>query len=93
MKRSARRLPRWLPVLAFGAVLVGGTAALAAHVTQLDPATVPTGFLATHNSVGDIPVSALARASRPMGPMCSFNTFVWVRTRPQDGTRILARQS
>ena len=58
---------RWLPIAAFGAVLVGGSAALAAHVSQVDPATVPTGMLAAHNSVADIPVSALARAVRPDG--------------------------
>lgn len=68
MKRRARFLrSRWLPIFAFGAVLVGGTAALAAHVSQVDPATVPTGFLAAHNSVADIPVSALARAVNPDG--------------------------
>jgi len=26
------------------------------------PATVPTGFLAAHNSIADVPISALARA-------------------------------
>jgi hypothetical protein len=59
---------RWLPVLAFGAVLVGGSVAVGAHVPQVDPATVPPGpalgsaFLATHNSVDQIRVSAFARA-------------------------------
>jgi len=73
MKRAGFLHSRWLPLLAFGAVLVGGTAALAAHVPQVDPATVPPGpalgsaFLATHNSIADIPVSALARAVTPDG--------------------------
>ena len=69
MKRNAGILRRrWLlPVLAFGAVLIGGTVALAAHVPQVDPATVPTGFLAAHNSIGDIPVSSIARAVKPDG--------------------------
>ena len=60
---------RWLLlVLAFGAVLVGGTVALAAHVPQVDPATVPPGpglgsaFLATHTSVDRFGVSPFARA-------------------------------
>jgi quercetin dioxygenase-like cupin family protein len=35
--------------------------------TQADPATVPTGFLAAHNSIEEIPLSALARAVTPNG--------------------------
>jgi hypothetical protein len=49
------------------ASLVGSGVAAASHVTQLDPATIPTGFLAAHNSIGDVPVSALARAVNPDG--------------------------
>ena len=49
------------------AVLTSASAAIGAHVTQVDPATVPTGFLATHNSIRDVPVSALARAVTPDG--------------------------
>jgi hypothetical protein len=48
--------------LAAVAALAGAGAAIANHVAQVDPATVPTGFLAAHNSIGDVPVSALARA-------------------------------
>jgi hypothetical protein len=40
----------------------GAGAALASHVTQVDPATVPTGFLATHNQVDGIRMSSVARA-------------------------------
>ena len=29
--------------------------AVASHVTQVDPATVPTGFMVAHNSIGDVP--------------------------------------
>jgi hypothetical protein len=71
--RRQRRFLRWLPIVALGAVLVGGATALAAHVPQVDPATVPPGpatgsrFLAAHNSIADIPVSALARAVKPDG--------------------------
>jgi hypothetical protein len=36
--------------------------ALASHVPQVDPATVPPGFLATHNKVEGIRISSLARA-------------------------------
>jgi hypothetical protein len=53
--------------LAATIVLLGASAALASHVTQVDPATVPTGFLAAHNSIEDVPVSALARAVTPDG--------------------------
>ena len=49
------------------AVLTVASGALANHVTQVDPATVPTGFLAAHNSIRDVPVSALARAVTPDG--------------------------
>jgi hypothetical protein len=46
-----------------GVLCVGGAgAAFAAHVTQVDPATVPTGFLAAHNKVEGIRISSLARA-------------------------------
>lgn len=58
---------KWLYALAAITVLLGAGAALSNHVTEVDPATVPTGFLAAHNSIGDIPVSALARAVKPDG--------------------------
>jgi hypothetical protein len=48
-----------------GVLSVGGAgAALADHVTQVDPAMVPTGFLAAHNEVEGIRVSSIARAVR-----------------------------
>jgi quercetin dioxygenase-like cupin family protein len=59
--------PKWTSALAAIAVLSLAGAALANHVTQIDPATVPTGFLAAHNSIRDVPVSALARAVTPDG--------------------------
>jgi hypothetical protein len=58
---------RWIAALAAATVLAASGAALASHVTQVDPATVPTGFLAAHNAIGDVPVSALARAVTPDG--------------------------
>lgn len=57
---------RMAAVAAITALAATG-AAVASHVTQVDPATVPTGFLAAHNSIGDVPVSALARAVTPDG--------------------------
>jgi hypothetical protein len=44
------------------ATVCGAGAAFAAHLTEIDPATVPTGFLAAHNKVDGIRVSSLARA-------------------------------
>jgi hypothetical protein len=44
------------------ATVCGAGVALAAHVSQVDPATVPTGFLAAHNKVENIRISSLARA-------------------------------
>lgn len=56
-------------IMAFAGVGAIGSAgvAIASHVTEVDPATVPTGFLAAHNSVSEVPVSALARAVTPDG--------------------------
>jgi quercetin dioxygenase-like cupin family protein len=58
---------RWIPGLAATVVLAVAGGALASHVAQVDPATVPTGFLAAHNSIREVPVSALARAVTPDG--------------------------
>jgi len=49
------------------AAVMGGGMALASHVTEVDPATVPPGFLAAHNRVGEVPVSAFARAAAADG--------------------------
>jgi quercetin dioxygenase-like cupin family protein len=56
-------------MLALAAVsaLAGAGAAIANHVPQVDPATVPRGMLAEHNEIADVPVSALARAVTPDG--------------------------
>ena len=50
-----------------GAVVVGVGTAIAAHATEIDPTTVPTGFFVAHNYVEDVPVSAIARAVEPNG--------------------------
>jgi quercetin dioxygenase-like cupin family protein len=74
---------KWIRAFAAIAVLVGAGAALASHVTQVDPATVPTGFLAAHNSIDHVPVSALARAVKPEGA----DVFVQhVRLGPNEAT-------
>ena len=44
------------------ATVCAAGAAFAAHVAQVDAGTVPTGFLAAHNKVDGIRLSAVARA-------------------------------
>jgi hypothetical protein len=57
---------RLIGILATGAAFlalgVGG--AVATHVPQIDPNTVPVGFLATHNDVDSFAVKNFRRASR-----------------------------
>lgn len=53
--------------LAGAAVVIGAGAAIAAHVPEIDPATVPTGFFVADNYVAEVPVSAIARAVQPDG--------------------------
>jgi hypothetical protein len=48
-------------------VMVGAGVAIASHVPQIDPATVPTGFLVAHNNVADVSISAIARAAASNG--------------------------
>jgi hypothetical protein len=58
---------RRILALAAIAALAATSGAVASHVIEVDPATVPTGFLAAHNSIRDVPVWALARAVTPDG--------------------------
>ena len=60
-------MKKLLCVLTATAVVAVGGIALADHVKEVDPATVPLGFLAAHNSVGYVPLSAIARAVKPDG--------------------------
>jgi quercetin dioxygenase-like cupin family protein len=72
--RAARSLPytekgenvvrlKWiLPGVAVLALAVSASMAVASHVPQVDPATVPVGFLATHNDVSSFKIAPLARA-------------------------------
>jgi quercetin dioxygenase-like cupin family protein len=48
--------------IAGATAVCGAGAALATHEPQVDPATVPIGFLTTHNKVDGIRLSSLARA-------------------------------
>jgi hypothetical protein len=54
-------------ILAGLTIVPGAGIAIAAHATEIDPATVPTGFFVAHNNVADIPLSTLARAVKPNG--------------------------
>lgn len=55
------------------AVSLGGAGvAVATHVPQVDPGTVPTGFLATHNQVADVPREPLRRIARARDGMDVF---------------------
>jgi len=53
--------------LAAVTLVLGAGPVLAGHVVPVNPATVPTGFLAAHVSVDDVPVAALVRAITPDG--------------------------
>ena len=59
--------PKRILALAVATVVLAAGPVLASHVVPVDPATVPTGFLAAHVSIDDVPVSALARAVTPDG--------------------------
>ena len=55
----------------------------AAHVTPLDPGTIPTGFLTAHTEIADIPVSAIARIAAANG---ADMTIQHVRLGPNTAT-------
>ena len=85
---------RWAIATGVAAVaLAAAGAAIANHVTQADPATVPTGFLAAHNSIDEIPLSALVRAVTPDGAMCSSSTYDSMQTCRPVGTHTRGRRS
>jgi hypothetical protein len=53
---------KWLIAVAIAAFALGAGTAIATHVPQVDPTTVPVGFLATHNDVAKFKISSFARA-------------------------------
>ena len=58
-------IKRLLIAGAIGAVCVASAGiALATHVPQVDPTTVPPGFLVTHSEVRDIPHRAMIRIAK-----------------------------
>ncbi len=56
---------------AFASLSAAGVA-VATHVPQVDPGIVPTGFLATHNHVADVPGKPLRRIARARDGMDVF---------------------
>lgn len=72
-KGNVMRL-RWiLPGVAALVLTASATVAVASHVAQVDPATVPVGFLATHSDVSDFDIAPLARAVKNH----RADVFVW----------------
>jgi len=55
---------RWFLAGAAAGVALGAGTAIATHVPQLDPNTVPVGFFATHNDVANFQIHPIARAVR-----------------------------
>jgi hypothetical protein len=58
---------KWILSAVAAAAAIGVGAAVASHVTEVDPALVPTGFLAAHNEIDNIRLPAIARAARDHG--------------------------
>ena len=63
---------RWI-VPGIASIFLGASVALAVHLTEVDPATVPVGFFATHNEVTNFEVWPLARAVKDH----KADVFVW----------------
>jgi len=55
---------RWFITGALAAAAIGAGAAIATHVPEVPPGTVPVGFLATHSDVDQFKVKNLRRAAR-----------------------------
>jgi hypothetical protein len=64
---------RWILLAATVAMVLGVGGALANHVPQVDPATVPVGFLATHSHASNLEIAPLARAIKHH----QADVFVW----------------
>jgi quercetin dioxygenase-like cupin family protein len=64
---------RWILAGAAAAMAISVGAAVATHVPEIDPATVPVGFLATHNDVSSFRIAPFARAVEKH----RADVFVW----------------
>jgi quercetin dioxygenase-like cupin family protein len=70
-------------VLAATATLAVAGVVNAAHVTTIDPGTIPTGFLTAHTEFAHIPMSAIARIAAADG---ADMTIQHVRLGPNTAT-------
>ena len=75
-------MSKQLVVAARATLVAGGGVALASHVTEVDPATVPAGFLSAHNRVADVPLSAFARAAAADGAEVTVQHIRLVANQP-----------
>jgi hypothetical protein len=64
---------RWILAAAAAALAIGVGGAVATHVSDVDPATVPVGFLAAHNDVSSFNISPFARVVKSH----RADVFVW----------------
>src|SRR5215216_1251734 len=64
---------RWFLAAAAAAMVLGVGGAVANHVPEVDPATVPLGFLATHKDVSSFEIAPIARAVKHH----RADVFVW----------------
>jgi hypothetical protein len=64
---------RWILAAPAATLIIGVGAAVATHVPEIDPATVPVGFLATHNDVSSFDIAPFAQAIRNH----HADVFVW----------------
>jgi hypothetical protein len=64
---------RWILLAATAAMMLGVSGAVANHVPEVDPATVPVGFLATHKDVSNFDIAPIARAVKHH----RADVFVW----------------
>ncbi len=71
-----------LILFALAGLLAGGGVALASHVSEVDPATVPVGFLAAHNRVAEAPVGPFARAMAADGAEVTVQHIRLVANQP-----------
>ena len=64
---------KWILGTAGAAMVLGVSGAVADHVPEVDPATVPVGFLATHKDVSSFDIAPIARAVKHH----RADVFVW----------------
>ena len=62
---------------AVAVLVIGGGVAIANHVAVVEPTTVPSGFLATHNDVENIEVDSFARVVKNGHADATIRHFVF----------------